>query len=53
MRDDVGFVLDDPLDDLTLLKLHGFGHGGREVDIILVGSLFAGDELDFGWITHG
>jgi len=51
--DDVGFVLDDPLDDLALLKLHGLGHGGREVDVVLVGSLFAGDELDFGWVSHG
>ena len=51
--DDVGFILDDPLDDLALLKLHGLGHGGREVDIVLVGSLFAGDELDFGWVSHG
>jgi hypothetical protein len=53
MGDDVGFVFDDPLDGLAFLKLHGFGDRGGEVDVVLVGSLFAGDELDFGWVSHG
>ncbi|MCC5840658.1 MAG: hypothetical protein JJT96_11085 [Opitutales bacterium] len=50
--DDVGFVFDDPLDDFALLELHGLGHGGGEVDVILIGSLFAGDELNFGRVSH-
>jgi hypothetical protein len=41
MGDDVGFVFDDPLDDLAFLKLHRLGHGGGEIDVILVGALFA------------
>ena len=52
MGNDVGLVLDDPLDDLAFLKLQGLGHGGGEVDVILVGSLLAGDELNFGGISH-
>ena len=52
MSDDVGFVFNDPLDDLALLELHGFGNGGGEVDVILVGTLLAGDELNFGRISH-
>ena len=53
MGDDVGFICDDPLDDLALLELHRLGHGGGEVDIILVGPLFAGNKLNFGWVSHG
>jgi hypothetical protein len=35
------------------LQIHGLGHGGREVDVVLVCALLAGDELDFSWISHG
>ena len=52
MCNDVGFVLDDPLDDFTLLKLHRLGHGRGKIDVILVCALLAGDELNFGWISH-
>jgi len=51
--DDVGFVLNNPFDDFALLELHRFGYGGGEVDIILVGSLFAGDQLNFSRVSHG
>jgi len=51
--DDVGFVFNDPLDDFPFLKIHCFGNGGGEVDVILVGAVFAPDQLDFGWISHG
>ena len=53
MSNDGGLVCDDPLDGLAFLKLHRFGHGSGEVDVILVGSFFSGDELDFGWVSHG
>ena len=53
MGDDVGFVFNDPFDDFPFLEFHGFGHGGGEVDVILVGAVFAPDELDFGWVSHG
>ena len=53
MGDDVGFVFDDPLNDLPFLELHRFGDGGGEINVILVGPLFAGDELNFSWIPHG
>jgi hypothetical protein len=53
MGNDVGLVLDDPLDDFTFLKLHRFGDGGGEVDVILVRALLAADELDFGWLSLG
>ena len=53
MGDDVGLVLDNPFDGFAFLELHGFSHSGWEVDVVLVGSLFAGDELDFGWVSHG
>ena len=53
MGDDVGLVLDDPLDNFTFLKLHRFGDGGGEIDVILVRALFAADELDFGWVSRG
>lgn len=53
MSDDVGFVLDDPLNDFPLLKLHRLGHGRGKIDVILVWALLTGDELNFGWISHG
>ena len=52
MGDDVGFVFDDPFDDLAFLELHRFGQGGGEVDVILIGTLLTGDKLNFGWISH-
>jgi len=51
--DDVGLVLDDPLDGLAFLQLKRLGHRRRKVDVVLVGSLFPGDQLDFGWVSHG
>lgn len=53
MGDDVSFVFDDPLDGLAFLKLEGFGDGGWEVDVILVGTFLAPDHLDFSWVSHG
>jgi len=53
MSNDVGLVRDNPLDGLAFLELHRLGHGGGKVDVILVGSLFSRDELDFCWISHG
>ena len=38
---------------ISLLELHRFGNGGGEINVILVGPLFAGDELNFSWIPHG
>ena len=53
VSDDIGFVLDDPLNDLAFLELEGLGHGGGEVYVILIGALFAGDELNFSRVSHG
>jgi hypothetical protein len=51
VKDEVGLVLNDPLDDLAAVELHGLGNGGRKVDVPLdIG--FAFDELDFGRETH-
>lgn len=52
VSDDVGFIFNDPFDGLSLLKLHGLGHGGGEVDVILVSAFLAGDELHFSGISH-
>ena len=53
MGDDVRFVFDDPFNDLPFLELHRFSDSGGEVDVVLVSPLFAGDELNFGWVSHG
>jgi len=53
MRNDVGLVFDDPFDDLALLELHRFSDRGGEVNVVLIGSLLAGDELNFSWVSHG
>ena len=52
MRDDVSFIFDDPLDDLAFLKLHRLRNGRGEVDVIWVGSLLAGDELNFSCVPQ-
>jgi hypothetical protein len=41
----------DPLNFFALLKLHGLGQCGREIDVPLL-TLFALNELHFGWETH-
>ena len=51
-EDEVALVGDDPLDGLALGELHGLGDRGGEVDVILC-AVFAADELDFGWVSHG
>ena len=51
MHDEVGFVVDDPLDGLAFGELHGLGDGGREVDVPLL-ALPTLDELDFGGEFH-
>lgn len=50
-QDQLGFVFNDPLDDLTPLKLHRLRHGGWEVDVPLLGTL-ALDQLNFGREAH-
>jgi len=52
MGDDVGFVLDDPLDGLAFLELQRLEDGCWEVDVLLVGPFLAGDELEFGRVSH-
>ena len=52
MSNDVGLVFDDPFDDLALLELHRFGDCGGEVNVVLIGFLLAGDELNFSWVSH-
>jgi hypothetical protein len=52
MQDHVCLVFDVPFADLALLKLHGLGPGGGEIDKILIGSVFAADHLKFGWVSH-
>ena len=51
MEDEVGDVLDGPLDDLALAELHGLGDGGGEVDVPLL-ALFPLDELHTCRVTH-
>ena len=41
MKDKSGSIFDVPIDDLTLLKVHGFGDRSGKIDIPLVGSLSA------------
>ena len=53
MSNDVGLVFDDPFDDLALLELHRFSDRGGEVNVVLIGSLFSGDQLYFCWVSHG
>ena len=50
--DDIGLVLDDPLNDLPLFELHGFSYGCRKIDVVLISGLFSPDELDFGRVSH-
>jgi hypothetical protein len=38
-QDELTFVLDDPLDGLSALELHGLGDGGGKVDEPLLGLL--------------
>ena len=47
----LGFVFNDPLDDLTPLELHRLRHGGWEIDVPLLGTL-ALYQLHFCWETH-
>lgn len=51
--DDIGLVLDDPLDDLSLFELHGLSYGSREIDVVLISGLLSLNELDFGRVSHG
>lgn len=44
-------VLDNPLDDLTAVKLHGLRYRRRKVDVPLLAFLSL-NELHFGWISH-
>ena len=45
VEDEVGFILDDPLDDFPLGELHGLSDGGGEVDVPLF-AVLATNELD-------
>ena len=49
---DVGFVLNDPFDDLPFLKLHRLRNSTWEVDVVLVSRLLPSNELDLCWISH-
>lgn len=50
-EDEVLLVDDGPLDALALGEVHRLGDGRGEVDVELL-TVFALDELNFGWITH-
>ena len=52
MSNDVGLILNDPLDNLSFLDLHGLSHSGWEVDVVLIGCLLPLDELDLCWVSH-
>ena len=51
-EDQMAFIGNNPLDDLSLAELHGLSHRGREIDIPLFAAL-ALDELNFSWESHG
>ena len=50
-QDQLGFVFNDPLDDLTPLELHRLRHGGGKVDVPLLGTL-ALNQLHFCREAH-
>lgn len=50
--DDVGLVLNDPLNNLSLLKLHRLRNSTWEVDVVLVSRFLTSNELDLRWISH-
>lgn len=52
MQHQIGLVLDMPVDFLTLFKIHGFSQGRWKIDVPLVGSLTALNELNFGRVSH-
>jgi len=52
MGNDISLVLNDPFDDLPLLKIHGFCHSSGEVDVVLIGRLLPLDELHLCRISH-
>ena len=52
MKDEVGFVVNDPLDGFAFGELHGLSQSGGEVDVPLLTSL-AFDELNFGRKAQG
>ena len=51
-QDEVGLVMDDPLDDFPLRKLERLGDRGGKVDVLLL-TVLAPDELDLGRESHG
>src|SRR4030067_443816 len=51
LQDQLPLVLDDPLHDLSALKLHRAGHGGGKVDVPLL-ALLALDQLDLGGVAQ-
>ena len=51
VKDEVGLVLDDPLDDFTPGEFHGLCNGRGEVDIPLL-TFFSFDELHFCGESH-
>jgi hypothetical protein len=50
-QDQLRFVFNDPLNDLTALELHRLSHSRWEVDVPLLGA-FALDQLNFSRETH-
>jgi hypothetical protein len=50
-QNQMGLIGHDPLDFFALLKLHGLGQSGREIDVPLL-TLFALNELHLSWETH-
>ncbi len=50
-QDQLRFVFNHPLDNLTALEFHRLSNGGWEVDVPLLGAL-ALDQLNFGWEAH-
>ena len=49
-QNQMGLIGHDPLDGFALLKLHGLGQRGREIDVPLL-TFLALNELHFGWKT--
>lgn len=52
VRNDIGLVLDDPLDDFPFFELYGLSHSCRKIDVVLISGFLSFDQLNFSWISH-